>query len=74
LPAISTLTLTHTSPALTLSWSDWAGGFVLYSSTNLSPSAAWIRASSEPVLCSGLWLVPLPAATSGSRFYRLQTP
>jgi hypothetical protein len=46
--------------------------FLLYSTTNLA-APAWTRATNEPVLSNGLWLVPLPAATNGSRFYRLQT-
>ena len=59
--------------AVSLNWPAAACFFTLYSATNLAPPV-WTRATNEPVLSNGVWLVPLPAATNGSRFYRLQNP
>jgi hypothetical protein len=66
------LSFLSSSGVLTLAWPASNGVFTLVTATNLPPPV-WIRVTNEPVLSNGLWLVPLPAATNGSRFYRLQT-
>jgi hypothetical protein len=57
---------------VTLSAGPEASFFQLYSTRNLT-APVWTRATNEPVLSNGLWLVPIPVATNESRFYRLQT-
>ena len=68
-----TLSISPSGPKLNFIWPEWAGGFALHSATNLTPPAAWTRATNEPILSNGVWLVPLPAATNSQHFYRLQT-
>jgi O-glycosyl hydrolase len=57
-----------------LAWPDWAGGFTLRATTNLTPPVAWTPVTNTPVLTSNEWRVTLPIATNGQRFFRLQTP
>jgi hypothetical protein len=66
-----TLNFSWFGSGLALTWPAAAGFFTLYNATNLAPPA-WTRVTNEPVLSNGVWLVPLPAATNGARFYRLQ--
>ena len=58
---------------LTLTWPSAASFFTLYTATNLAPPS-WVRATNEPILSNGVWLLPLPAVTNGQRFFRLQAP
>ena len=67
------LTVTRGTNTLALSWPAAASFFTLYTATNIA-TPSWGRATNEPFLSNGVWLVPLPTATNGSRFYRLQTP
>jgi len=58
---------------LVLSWPSWAGGFQLYSTTNLTPPIAWSPAT-EPVVEEGPALTATIAGTNSARFFRLATP
>ncbi len=63
-----------TAGSFTFSWPIDASYFALYSATNLSPPVAWTPLTNTSVLISNQWRLTLPAASNGSRFYRLQTP
>jgi hypothetical protein len=71
--ALPRLTLNSQPVTLNISWPQDASYFALYSATNLTAPVVWTRATNEPVLSNGVWLVPFPAANQGERFYRLQS-
>ena len=56
-----------------LSWPEDAALYSLHTTTNLTPPVAWTLVTNAPALSNGQWLVPMPPATNGSRFFRLQT-
>ena len=74
LPAPPVVTATRGGASLSLSWPAQASYFTLYATTNLAPPVVWRPATNTAILLSNQWAVTLPAATNGSRFYRLQTP
>jgi hypothetical protein len=59
--------------ALTLQWPAWAAPFSLWSTTNLTPPAAWQRVTNAPLTNGGNLLLNL-SITNDNRFYRLQFP
>lgn len=72
LPAPPVLSLQPQPSALSLAWPADALGFALQVTTNLAPPVRWIPATNTPVPSHQQWRVTLPAATNGSRFFRLQ--
>jgi len=58
---------------IVLTWPGSGVGFALYSTTNLVPPTLWLPVTNQPVLLGGQWQVNLPANTSTTRFYRLQS-
>jgi len=59
---------------LQLTWPAWAASLTLHSATNLTPPVLWLSETATPTLQNGEWTLPLPIATTGQRFYRLQAP
>jgi hypothetical protein len=57
-----------------LKWPAWANGYRLLSVPNLAPSAVWSPVSGTPFLSNGYRTITIPGATTGRRFFRLQTP
>jgi hypothetical protein len=57
---------------LSLTWPATGVGFTLYTATNLAPPVNWAAATNQPLFTNSQWQITLPAAASGSRFYRLQ--
>ncbi|MFM1770266.1 MAG: hypothetical protein RJA22_2795 [Verrucomicrobiota bacterium] len=60
--------------AMTLSWADAAGPFVLMTATNLGPGAAWSPVGAVGEVSNGVRRVTLPMGPERGRFYRLQAP
>lgn len=68
-----TLVISQPSPGmLSISWPAWATGYALQSTTNLL-SPVWSPTTNEPVLVGGLYVVTLPADSTGNRFLQLRT-
>jgi Concanavalin A-like lectin/glucanases superfamily/Domain of unknown function (DUF2341) len=55
----------------TLTWPTSAGAVILYTTTNLAPSAIWTPVTNQPVLVEDQWQIQLPNIGTSS-FYRLQ--
>jgi parallel beta-helix repeat protein len=69
-----TLAITSTGAGiLTLTASPDAAYYVLYSSTNLTPSALWNPVTNRPFVSGDQWFVTLSIATNVSSYYRLQS-
>ena len=75
LPGLPKLDVSAGGPALILTWPAVDPGvFSVFEATNLAPPVLWTRLTNTPSLLDGLWRVPLPVPTDGSRFYRLWAP
>jgi hypothetical protein len=72
-PTDTALDLVSSVGGTALRWPFEAGLFQLYSATNLSPPAFWMRVPDSPVFTNGYWVVPVPIRSNQARFYRLQT-
>jgi len=67
-----TLAISRSDKNVALGWPVEATLFHLYTTTNLAPSAVWMRASDTPVISNGQFVLPLVGATNSARFFRLQ--
>jgi hypothetical protein len=57
---------------LSLSWSNEAANFQLYSTPSLTPPVAWTEVTNLITLANGIWTLDLPRGGEGSAFYRLK--
>ncbi len=57
---------------LVLSWPLSAGGFTLYTATNLVSPALWLPVTNSAATNGNNLMITLPTAGGGSRFYRLK--
>jgi len=71
-PANPRLAVERAGNLLTLSWPSSVGGFVLESSTNLTP-ASWNLFEPPPVNSNGRWESTVPTVSS-QRYFRLRKP
>ncbi len=55
-----------------LAWPAAAGFFAPWTTTNLISPVMWAPITNPVLLLNDHWLLPLPAATNGPRFFRLQ--
>lgn len=72
-PPRPALTLHKTAQGVVANWPAWAADFVLYSATQLEPTARWSFVTNSPVLRDGFWQVGL-TADGNWRYFRLQKP
>ena len=66
------LSFSAANQVLLLTWPANAGAFLLYSTTNLAPPAAWIRVVDSVVFNDGEWQVRIQPDDQ-AHFYRLQS-
>jgi len=59
--------------SLTISWPGWAGGWTLYSTTNLAPPAVWLPVTNTVGSSNGTFNVTAPIG-SNVQFFRLSGP
>jgi hypothetical protein len=69
-PASPALQISPTDNQLLVSWSTNATGFILQSSSNLGPPAAWLPVSPLPVVAADQFVVT-NTMVNGSQFFRL---
>jgi len=55
---------------VSLRWPGSGVGFGLYTATNID-QPVWTMATNQAALSNGQWQIPLPAITTGNRYYRL---
>jgi hypothetical protein len=67
------LRITLTEGTLQLSWPVWAGGFALYSTTNLTPPVTWSLEPATPFLTNGQLSVNIKPELE-MQFFRLLQP
>ena len=67
----STLSISNTASAVTLSWPAWTNGLGLYASPSLSGN--WTYLTNMPITTNGINFLTL-TPTSGQNFFRLQFP
>ena len=72
-PAQAALGFTTSGGTPVLRWPQEAGLLQLYTTTNLSPPVSWVALTNTPALSNNQWVLPLPAVTNHSQFYRLQS-
>jgi hypothetical protein len=61
------------SSGLIFNWDDDGAGFILYSTTNLTPPIQWTPVTNYIVLKNGQILAPPPTNSGDTIFYRLQS-
>ena len=69
-PAIS---MSAGANSLTMSWPNWATGWGLFSTTNLTPPAVWSPVTNSVANTNGQFTLTLPM-DAGTKFFRLVSP
>ena len=64
-------TLSPDQQSLVLSWSNATAGIVLKQTDSLSPPVNWVTAPVVPVVVNNQYIVTIPVANVGNRFYVL---
>jgi len=64
-------TLSPDGESLVLSWSNATAGIVLKQTDSLSPPVIWVTSPNVPVVVNDQYIVTIPVANVGNRFYVL---
>lgn len=70
---VPVINLIANANSLSMSWSNWATGWDLYSTTNLTPPTVWSAVTNAVVNTNGQFNVTLPMG-SEIQFFRLMSP
>lgn len=73
-PLLSIAPLGSPPTSVALSWTNTALGYVVDTTTNLSPPAIWVVLTNTPISTNGQWLLTLPIESIPERYYRLTLP
>jgi len=68
------LAIRRAGGSVAVQWPAELGLLQLYTTTNLSPEAAWTQFPDFPTVSNGQSVVLFPLATNAARFFRLQSP
>ncbi len=68
----SSLSFTNSAAGLFLTWPVASGVFMVHTTTNLTPPAVWLPATSAPGYASGQWESPVLSFANGTQYFRLQ--
>jgi hypothetical protein len=69
-----TLARIRASDSIRFAWPRGVAGHSLYTTTNLTPPANWIRLTNGVTLSNDQWKIDVPVTKTGARFFRLQSP
>lgn len=68
------LSRVSTGESIRFAWPRGAAGYSLYTTTDLREPANWVRLTNGVALSNDQWMIEVPVAKTGVRFFRLQSP